>query len=324
MGVHFHFVITMDLVQLKRFLIAAEAGTLRQAALRLHLSQPALTQSIKALERALGEAVFVRGTQGVVLTPFGEALRPRAQLILNERTRIGQDLERLRSGQASQLSVGVGPYFTRHLLPVAVARTLERIPTLQIHLVEGHTRELVKQVQDGSLDLAFCVHNPLIAEDPDLRFEETYAECYSVMARASHPLFRRRRATEKDLAACSWIVYDSHATAGFLTDFFTRRGLAAPAWSISTLSLSAMIGALNSTDLLALVPRDYALPELAARRLKRVTGHALEVTGRGGLLTRRHAPESAAAHQLITQIRAACAAAAPPVPARRRRAAPRH
>lgn len=314
----------MDLIQLKRFLVAAEAGTLRQAALRLHLSQPALTQSIKALERALGENVFVRGAQGVVLTPFGEALLPRAKLILNERTRIGQDLDRLRSGQASELAVGVGPYFTRHLLPVAVARTLEKIPTLRIQLVEGHTMDLVKRVQDGSLDLAFCVHNPLIAADPDLRFEETYTERYAVMARAGHPLFRRRRATEKDLAACAWIVYDSQATAGFLNDFFTRRGLAPPAWSISTLSLSAMIGALNSTDLLALVPHDYARPELAARRLKRVTGHALEVTGRGGLLTRRDAPLSAAAHQLTMQIRAACAAAVPHAPIRRRRSSPRH
>lgn len=318
--------IEMDLIQLKRFLVAAEAGTLRQAAIRLHLSQPALTQSIKALERALGEEVFVRGARGVVLTPFGEALRPRAKLILSERTRIGQDLERLRSGHASELSVGVGPYFTRHLLPIAVARTLEKIPALRIHLVEGHTMDLVKQIQDGSLDLAFCVHNRLISADPDLRFDETYTERYSVMARSTHPLFRRRRATEKDLAACSWIVYDSHATAGFLNDFFTRRGLAPPPWSISTLSLSAMIGALNSTDLLALVPHDYALPELVARRLKRVTGHALEITGRGGLLTRRNAPVSAAAHQLMTQIRAACAAAETPVPApaRRRRAAPRH
>jgi LysR family transcriptional regulator, regulator for genes of the gallate degradation pathway len=223
------------------------------------------------------------------------------------------------------LRVGVGPYFTRHLLPVAVARTLEKIPGLRIHLVEGHTTELVKQVQDGSLDLAFCVHNLLVEADPDLRFEATYTERYSVMARAGHPLFRRRRATEKDLATCSWIVYDSHATAGFLNDFFTRRGLAAPPWSISTLSLSAMIGALNSTDLVALVPRDYARPELAARRLKRVAGHALEVTGQGGLLTRRNATVSAAAQQLMTQIRTACTAAAQPAPSgRRRRTTPRH
>ncbi len=314
----------MDLVQLKRFLVAAEAGTLRQAALRLHLSQPALTQSIKALEHSLGEAVFVRGTRGVVLTPFGEALRPRARLILNERARIGHDLERLRTGQPSTITIGVGPYFTRHLLPLAMSRTLEKIPDLQIQLIEGHTMDLVKQIQDGSLDFAFCVHNPLIAADAALRFEETYTEIYAVMARAGHPLFRRRRATERDLAACSWIVYDSHATAGYLARFFTDRGLPAPRWSISTLSLSAMIGALNSSDLLALVPRDYALPEISARRLKRVTGHALDVDGRGGLLMRRDAAFSAAAQELMTQIRSACAGATLPRSARKRRAAPRH
>jgi DNA-binding transcriptional LysR family regulator len=68
----------MDLSQLERFLVVAETGNLRRAAVRLHLSQPALTQSIRSLEQALGATLFERGTRGVTLTSCGDALVPRA------------------------------------------------------------------------------------------------------------------------------------------------------------------------------------------------------------------------------------------------------
>ena len=82
----------MDLIQLKRFLVAAEAGNLRRAAALLHVSQPALTQSIKGLEAMLGVELFERSARGVALTPFGKALVPRARMMLNERERIAREV----------------------------------------------------------------------------------------------------------------------------------------------------------------------------------------------------------------------------------------
>ncbi len=296
----------MDLVQLKRFLVAAEAGNLRRAATQLHVSQPALTQSIKTLEQGLGVELFERSARGVTLTPHGRALVPRARLILNERERIARDMAEVGGGEARCIKVGVAPYFSRQIFPTAVLRLLEERPTLQVDIVERHTTELVKLLQEGEIEFAFCVHNPVIDADDALEFGATYEERYSIMARAGHPLSRRRRVSERDLAACSWVVHDSIQTLGLLARQFERRGLAAPPWSISTLSLPLMVSLLARSDLVALLPEDFTRPEVAASRLRRIGGHGIDVRGRAGLVARRDAVLGAATRELMAHLRTVC------------------
>ena len=299
----------MHLNQLKRFLVVAAAGNLRRAAQQLNVSQPALTQSLQALEITLGEKLFVRGARGVALSDFGRALLPRARLILNECERLNADLQDVRSQHQAQLRVGVGPYFTRHLFPAAAAQTLAQFPDARLQIVDAHTTELAQMLLEGNIDVAFCVHNPRLDAERDLQFEDIYTEKYSVMARSGHSLFARSRSSAADLSRCAWIVLDPQATAGLLVRFFEERRLPPPRWSVSTLSLSAMLGLLASTNLLALVPRDFAQPDVAAGRLRRVVGHALEVQGRAGLLTRRDAILSRATEALMQGLRLVCAEA---------------
>jgi DNA-binding transcriptional LysR family regulator len=299
----------MDLIQLRRFLVAAEAGNLRRAAAQLHVSQPALTQSIKSLEATLGAELFDRGARGVTLTSFGRALVPRARMMLNERERISRDIEEIRVGTSSRIAVGVAPYFSRQLFPAALLRTLEQRPEAKVHVVEGHTMDLVRHLQEGSVELAFCVRNAVVDGDGALEFTETYTERYSVMARAGHPLFKRRGATDRDLAACSWIVHDAQLTPNLLARHFARHGLPAPRWSITTLSLPLMVSLLARSDLVALLPEDFARPEVAASRLRRVVGHGIEVSGSGGIVTRRDAVLGTLAQELIANLHAVCAEA---------------
>ena len=301
----------MHLNQLQRFLVVAEAGNLRRAALQLHVTQPALTQSLHALERTLGERLFDRGTRGVTLTDYGRALLPRARLILNERERIANDLTSIRDGKAARLTVGVGPYFTRHLFPTAAARTLAKFAGAQLDIVDAHSNELATMLLEGSIDIAFCVHNPRIDTLPELQFEDIYTEKYSVMARAGHPLSRRSRGGDAELNNYDWIVPDVQITAGFLQRLFEQRGLPPPRWSVSTLSLSAMVGMLANSDLLALLPQDFAQPDISAGRIVRLPGISLEVQGRAGLLTRRDAALGAASAELLRQLRRVCAEARP-------------
>jgi LysR family transcriptional regulator of abg operon len=297
----------MDLVQLKRFLVAAETGNLRRAATQLHVSQPALTQSIKSLEQGLGVELFERSARGVMLTACGRALVPRARMMLNERERISRDMAEIAGGDATRLAVGVAPYFSRQIFPAAALRTLQPRPTLKLDIVEHHTTQLVKLLREGEIELAFCVHNAIIDGDDALEFTPTYEERYSVMARPGHPLLRKRRVSEKDLANSAWIVHDSAATPGFLARHFERRGLAAPSWSVSTLSLPLMVSLLAKSDLVALMPEDFTRPDVAASRLRRIVGHGIEVLGQAGILLRRGAVVGASAGALIQNLRAVCA-----------------
>ncbi len=297
----------MDLVQLKRFLVAAETGNLRRAATRLHVSQPALTQSIKSLEQGLGVELFERSARGVALTPFGRALVPRARMMLSERERIARDMAEVGGGDSLHVTVGVAPYFSRQIFPTAVLRTLEHRPALKLDIVERHTTELVKLLQEGEIEFAFCVHNPVIDADETLEFSATYEERYSIMARVGHPLLRRRRVSDRELAACAWIVYDSNASLGLLARHFERRGVPPPPWSISTLSLPLMVSLLSKSDLVALLPEDFTRPDVAASRLRRVVGHGIDVRGQAGIVRRRDAVVGTAAGELIAQLRAVCA-----------------
>lgn len=297
----------MDLTQLRRFLAAAEAGNFRRAAAALHVSQPALTQSIKNLETTLGVELFERGARGVTLTRFGEVLVPRAKMMLNERERIAIDLESVRSRDAMQVTVGVAPYFTRQLFPTAVLRLQHHLPTVKVQVIEAHTTELVKALQEGAIEFAFCAHNNVAGADPLLAFDETYVERYSVVARSGHPLFRKRRIADSDLAGFDWIVYDLRVTAQFLVNEFARRGFPPPRTPIITLSLPLMVSLIGKSNLLALMPEDFVRPEVAASRLRRVTGHSLTVEARSGILSRHGAVHGYVTQELMQNIRVVCA-----------------
>jgi len=91
-----------------------------------------------------------------------------------------------------------------------------------------------------------------------------------------------------------------------LARHFERRGLPAPPWSISTLSLPLMVSLLAKSDLVALLPEDFTRPDVAASRLRRVVGHGIDVRGQAGIVRRRDAVVGTAADELIAQLRAVC------------------
>ncbi len=98
----------MELRQLRHFVAVAEQGHFTRAAESVHLSQSALSSSIRALEDELGVTLFERTTRSVVPTDAGTVLYPHAQRMLGEARDAVVALERLRTGEAGTLTLG-GP-----------------------------------------------------------------------------------------------------------------------------------------------------------------------------------------------------------------------
>jgi DNA-binding transcriptional LysR family regulator len=145
----------MELYQLRGFTVVAEQGQLTRAADKLHVSQPALSAQIKALEDELGVELFDRVSSGMVLTAPGRRLLPFAQAVIvavqalrsQARSLVGEVAGRVRLGTLAD------PEFLR--LPRILAGAMEHYPMLEIEVHQGMSGEAFEAVRDGALDAAF-------------------------------------------------------------------------------------------------------------------------------------------------------------------------
>lgn len=159
----------MELYQLKGFAIVAELGQLTRAAERLHLSQPALSAQIKALEDELSVVLFERGASGMTLTAAGRQLLPAAERVLATAQSLRSQALALRGEVRGRVRLGtVGdPELTR--LADVLRRAVDCFPLLEIDVHHEISGAAFTKVRDGELDAAFyygdLVH-PAIASLP--------------------------------------------------------------------------------------------------------------------------------------------------------------
>ena len=145
----------MELYQLRSFAAIAELGQLTRAAEKLHVSQPAVSAQLKALEDKLGLALFERTATGMVLTAPGARLLKEAEKVL-AAARVLQNVALSFKGQlAGKASIGTlsDPNLTR--IGEFMSTTLARHPLLELELHQGVTGSALDQVRDGTLDASF-------------------------------------------------------------------------------------------------------------------------------------------------------------------------
>jgi DNA-binding transcriptional LysR family regulator len=149
----------LELYQLRSFAAVAELAHLTRAAERLHVSQPALSAQIRALEEELGVALFERSAAGMALTRAGRELLPQALDVLAAAQRLrGRALE-MHGQLAARLRLGTvaDPQLTRvaEVLRLAV----DRFPLLEIDVHQAISGVAFGNVRDGALDASFYFGN---------------------------------------------------------------------------------------------------------------------------------------------------------------------
>ena len=145
----------MELYQLRTFVAVAEAGHLTRAAEKLHVSQPAVSAQIKALEDELELVLFERTSSGMVLTSAGERLLADAQKVLAAAQLLRNEAKALKGEIAGKVRVGTmsDPGFIR--VGEFLNMTVERYPLLQVELHHEITGAAFAKVRDGELDASF-------------------------------------------------------------------------------------------------------------------------------------------------------------------------
>ncbi|NHZ39120.1 LysR family transcriptional regulator [Massilia aquatica] len=152
----------LELRQLRYFVAVAEELHFGKAALRLHMTQPPLSQTIQGLEELLGAPLFARSRRAVELTPAGAALLPEARRILAASSFLPTLVQRAAAGEAGRLSLAFVSSADYSVLPPFLRRYRAAFPQVCIALQEATSDVQIDHLLHGRIDTGL-----LIAPLPD-------------------------------------------------------------------------------------------------------------------------------------------------------------
>lgn len=235
---------------LRHFLGVAEKRSITAAAEALNISQPALTRSIRQLEKAIGAPLFERLPTGVALTKQGEVLARRVKLMELEYRHALSEISAVEQGTTGTLRIGAGPMWVAVILPDVITAFHQQFPKVKVRLTEGAIDSIVPALMAGEIDLA-CVTLSFPSQ-PELVKEPLVGVRHALVAQASHPLAGKGVVKAEDLARYPWIVLanDSVGT-GRIGSYLVANGLDPPRIAIEATSLG-MLRMLERSDFLGL------------------------------------------------------------------------
>lgn len=190
----------MELRTLHYFLAVAREQSISAAAESLHLSQPALSTQLKALEEELGKQLLIRGTKGsrkVVLTEEGMILRKRAEEILSLVQKAEEEITRPDETIVGDVVIGAGETDTVRLLAQTAQKLKQQYPGIHYHISSGNAEYVLEYLDKGLIDFG------LLFREPDRKKYEVLplpaADTWGVLMRRDAPLAQKEFITPEDL-----------------------------------------------------------------------------------------------------------------------------
>lgn len=144
----------LDLKRLKSFVVVAEEGNIGRAALRLYVSQPALSRRLRELESELGFSLFAPHGRGIRLTGEGRGFLVHCRDLVAHAEALDERARTYARGECGVLRVGASPQMLERLFPELLLRYQPRFPMVDIELSEGASTEHHQRLVDGEIDLA--------------------------------------------------------------------------------------------------------------------------------------------------------------------------
>jgi LysR family carnitine catabolism transcriptional activator len=263
----------LGLRQLESIVAIADNGSFSAAAEQLHVSQPALSRTVRLAEESLGARVFDRDTRSVSLTPAGMELLPIARRVVREFGDSISELSQFMEGRRGRVRVSALPSMAQLLLLEAVAGFAGEHPQVEFLLRVDSADTVLGLIESRDIDIGLTVQPP-----PDGRFsyQHLHDEEFVLICRADDPLAVQSRGR-----ALTWDVFEKRHfiaatpgsnTRGATDAAFMRAGLnIRPAHEVGSSNLP-VIGGLVAAGLgLSVLPASTLAclnqPGLVARRL---------------------------------------------------------
>jgi LysR family transcriptional regulator, regulator of abg operon len=245
----------MKLNQLRDLVAIVERGSLRAAARHLDLAQPALTRSIRTLERELGSTLFERAAKGMVLTPQGRLFYQRASAVVNELRRARDELEQSHGDMQGTVVVGLSIMPHVGMLPDALPAFRQRFPKVVLKIIEGLYPAIEPGLRDGSIDF-YIGASPQVKPASGLLCELLFENTRTVVGRKNHPLAGAN--SLRELTEAEWATTSvNYNAAQDLNELFASYNLGPPRVMLQAHSAMSVMVALAYSDLLAILPTQW-------------------------------------------------------------------
>ncbi len=154
----------MDSRHLKHFVTVAELGHFTKAAKELHISQPALSISIKKFEQQLEVELFRREERSITLTDEGKVLFEHAKRVLQQIDDAKLAIDELRGLEKGEVRLGAPSMMGSYFFPQVLMAFKSHYPNLKLTLIDAGTRSIRKMLLDGELDIG-VINNENVPDD---------------------------------------------------------------------------------------------------------------------------------------------------------------
>src|ERR1043166_1281860 len=191
----------MELRHLRYFVGVAEMENVSRAALRLHVSQPALSAQIRDLENELGFLLLKRTAKSVSLTEAGRPVLNEARAVLQRADEGVKKARAVATADETDLHVGYSPTPFAEILPKTLRGFQRAMPKVHVRLHDWSSKTILDGVRDGRLQIGLITRSPKASALRDVRFEELARQRVCVAVAPQHAFARRRAIPLTEVAA---------------------------------------------------------------------------------------------------------------------------
>ena len=298
----------MELSQLETFLAVAEERSFSKAAVRLHRTQPAVSQVIRKLEASIGETLFDRAARDGSLTAAGVLLRDYALRLLALRREASSALDELKSLERGHLQLAANEYTCMYLLP-AIDQFRKEFPHISVAVHRMLASRIPEELALRTFEIGVISFRP----DPaQFRTIAVYGDSLAFIVSPTHPLAGSQRVSINDLGEELFVAHN-------VTSPLRRKVIEAFQRYRTPLNMGIELPTIEAIKLfvamgngVALVPHLTVARELETGDLVRVSVDELEMRRVLRLVHRRQATLSYAARAFLHTVKTMAKAQGPP------------
>lgn len=207
----------------KTFYAVAKSGSFSSAAKKLFVSQSAVSQSIKSLEKNVGSTLFIRGSKRVKLTSVGEMLYSHVEQAYSLLKAAEAKMREMQLLDLGEIKIGVGDTILRHLLIPVLQQFILEYPKIKIHIINRTSPGIIDSLKSGAVDLGI-VTLPVTDKDIDTPEFREVEDVFVASSRFGY--LKSRSVTPEELAVLPLLLLQKESsTRRNLDSYFTGIGL---------------------------------------------------------------------------------------------------